>query len=142
MTADLDAPGFEVFQAIAPRSGVAAKPVQPRATKRAAKVVSCEAIAGARRAVAEAEHAAATHREEMHHAETELQQVVEAVTAAEAEVARARRALEEAEKRVEQARREVPRQEQRVSVAKARAAEAFAAVERARAALDEARKRR
>ncbi|MGE5361796.1 MAG: hypothetical protein ACM3NQ_22495 [Bacteroidales bacterium] len=142
MTDDLDAPGFEVFQAIAPGAGGAAKPAKPRATKRPAKIVSFEAIAGARRAVADAERAATAHRTEMHHAEAELQRVLDAAKEAEAEVVRAKRALEKAEETAERIRREVPRHEQRVSLAKAKAADAFAAVERARAALEEARKRR
>jgi hypothetical protein len=143
MTADLDAPGFDVFQAMAPPPHRApAKPVQPRAPKRAAKVVSFEAIANARRAVTEAEHAASALRTEMHHAEAELERVVEAAKKAEGDVAQANRALQEAEARAEQARAEVPRQEQRVSRAKAKAAEAFAAVERARAALEDARRRK
>jgi hypothetical protein len=142
---DLEPPGFEVFaglQAGATRTGKA-EPDQRRPHRRAgAEVVSFEAIANARRAVADAERVAGERRAEAHRAASALEHARDEVKAAQAEAARARTAWEEAQRKVEQAERQVPEREQHVERARRAAEEAIDALERARRALEAVKRKK
>lgn len=145
LTEDLDPPGFEVFAGIRPRAEKARKPEpEERRPHRSGtgKVVSFEAIAKARRALAEAEHTASEMRTQALRAEAALEHAQDAVKAAQVEADRAKAAWEEANRKVEQAERRVPEHEQAATTARRGADEAAAEVERARATLDAAKKQK
>ena len=136
---DLDPPGFEVFTGMRGGPEKARKPEPDERHEHrpaTAKVVSFEAIAKARKELAEAERAASERRADAHRAEAALEDARAAVKAARGEVDRARTAWEEANRRAEQAERRVPEHEEAAKLARRAADEAAAGVERARAALD------
>ncbi len=142
---DLEPPGFEVFQGLRPAGSAGRKPArEPRRHTRAggAKVVSFEAIAGARRAVSEAERAASEKRAEVHRANAALEQARGEVKAAQAEADRAKAAWEEAQKRLEQAERRVPERQKLADGARAAAEEADRAAAQARTALEDVRRKK
>lgn len=141
---DLDPPGFEVFEGMRLRAEEAKAEAEPRRTRKraAAQVVSFEAIAEARRAVANAERTAAEQRAAAHRAESELEQARADLKAAHAEAARAKSAWEDARRHVEQAERRVPEHEREAERARRAAEESSEAIDRARAALEDMKKSR
>jgi hypothetical protein len=142
---DLEPPGFEVFAGIERRAARAGKaePEEPRRQRTSApKVVSFEAIANARRAVADAERALNEKRAEAHRAVAALEQARAEVQAAQAETERAKSAWDAAQRRVEQAERRVPARESAAERARRAADQAVQAADRARATLEAVRRER
>ncbi len=142
---DLDPPGFEVFDGLRSRGSKAAKPEpdERRSRRRgAAQVVSFEAIAGARRAVSDAEHAASEKRAEAHRAERALEHARAEAKTARGEVVRAKAAWETAQRQAEEAERILPAREEELEGARRAVADASAALESARAALEALKNRK
>jgi hypothetical protein len=145
LTEDLDPPGFEVFAGMRARPEKVRKPEPEERRDRwpaTARVVSFEAIARARKELAEAERTASEKRAEAHRAEAALEDARSAVKAARGEADRARTAWDEANRRAEQAERRVPEHEEAAKLARRAADEASAGVERARTALDALKKQK